>query len=305
MFSLPQEKSMCPRSFPEDILTASDRRLDTERARGRSQLGEGEGEAVHPPGTGSGSALGPRPASIRIPYESRGKYSASFTSYTTNFPQRFPETWLTARNSNPVGGKKKTKKQYAITSALWGQQSHKQGAGARASGADVPKVRERARRGPAPSALADARRAPQKRAPSGTVSGFRPEAQRSPFRSGSSSTLAREPCGSPGPEAGASVHFRRRTRRQASGDASSCLPGTRQGSGSWCSSAIWCRVGRASLSGPSWETAQTFFPALGKGRAWVPAPKRGLEVEAACTAWTKVGLQLWVCETVYSCITVY
>lgn len=81
----------------------------------------------------------------------------------------------------------------------------------------------RARRGPAPSASAHAGRALPKPAPSGTVSGFRPEAQRSPFGSGSSSTLAREPFVSPGPEAGASVHFRRRTRRQASGDASSCL----------------------------------------------------------------------------------
>lgn len=27
--------------------------------------------------------------------------------HTINFPQRFPETWLRARNSNPVSGKKK------------------------------------------------------------------------------------------------------------------------------------------------------------------------------------------------------
>lgn len=97
-------KSPCAR-VPS--LTSSPPRTDAQTEGARSQLGR-EGEAVHPPGTGSGS--GTAPSQHSDPLWVKRKYSASFTSYTSNFPQRFPETWLTARNSNPVGGKKKNKK---------------------------------------------------------------------------------------------------------------------------------------------------------------------------------------------------
>lgn len=107
---------------------------------------------------------------------------------TINFPQRFPETWLRARNSNPASGKKKKhllrhhfrlagpanvqiwRKTYALRIRPHNAQAHGE--------APAP---SRSRRG------ARTRNQP----PTSAARGFRPEAWRSPFGSGSNPALTR------------------------------------------------------------------------------------------------------------------
>lgn len=138
-----------------------------------------------------------------------------------------------------MGGKKKPKTYYATISALpASKRTNTEKTLTRLQRLRL-KVRKRVGEAPPPRAPANARRAHQKSTPAGTARGFRPEARRSPFGSGSNPALAREP----------SRSFNIRDQRLAL----TCISGDRQegkdpvtplpvGFGSRCGSAIWCRV---------------------------------------------------------------